>query len=307
MTPPALDADLTGLDPAGWQDRLAELGEERGHYDRLGSHHACLFVDEGRTLLVTFETMDSARRQPGARPRGLTFAAEDGWSVMTFLSDGDTWFRDPAVWRTLDRLTDDGFFEDFDRVLFFGAGSAGHAACAMSVAAPGARVLAVRPQATLAPTIAGWDRRHLAARRRDFASRYGYAPDMIDAALSVHLVVDPVVALDAVHAAMFTRPHVTVHRCANAGPRTEAALDTLGLTPALIRTAMDGTLTPAAFGRLWRARRDSAAYLRLLLRRLENDGRTDLVRRLCLHGAGTPHAALFAERLAALSATEAAE
>lgn len=302
MALPDVTSDLSGLDPEDWIARLDEIGEEHGHFERIGKVHAGLFVDAGRSLLVTFETMEGARRQPGARPLGLDLSDRHGWSLMAFLSDGDTWFRDRAVWGTFDRLIDDGFFEDFDRVLFFGAGACGYAACAQSVAAPGARVLAIRPQATLTPAIAGWDRRQTAARRRDFTSRYGFAPDMIEATQSVDIIVDPVIALDAVHAALFARPNVRVHRAALAGPRTEVALDTLGLTERLIEAAMEGTLTPATFGRLWRARRESPAYLRALLKRLEAEGRTAMVRRLCKHGLTTRDSALFTRKLAELDA-----
>jgi hypothetical protein len=42
---------------------------------------------------------------------------------------------------------DDGFFDEFEQVIFYGSGSSGYAAAAFSVAAPGATVIAVQPQA----------------------------------------------------------------------------------------------------------------------------------------------------------------
>lgn len=307
MTLPAPLPDLRNLDPGEWQAALDVLGEDHGYFDPVGPRHASLFLDLDRTLLVTFETMDEARRHPFARPRGLDIAAETGWSLLAFLSDGDTWFRDPAVWGTFDRLSDDGFFEDFDRVLFFGIGACGYAAAALSVAAPGARVLLLRPQATLTPAVAGWDRRFPAARKLDFTSRYGYAPDMIDAAESVDLVVDPRVIPDAIHAALFTRNNVTVHRAPWAGGRLESLFDQMDLTRQLIASAMEGELDPARFGRMWRARRDSAPYLRGLIKRLEAQGRPALARRVCIHGAGTTDGAGFARKLEELRAPAAAE
>lgn len=307
MTLPDLTADLSGLDADAWFDRIDALGEEHGHFERIGRHHSSLFIDAGRDLLVTFETVEAARRMPGAQPRGLDLAARHGWSLMAFLSEGETWFRDRAVWGTFDRLTDDGFFEDFGRVLFFGAGPSGYAAASLSVAAPGARVLLFRPQATLTPAIAGWDKRFPESRRRDFTSRYGYGPDMIDAARRVDIVADPMIAPDAIHAALYTRPNVTVHRAAWAGPRTEAAFDAMGLTPDLIAAAMAGDLSPASFGRLWRARRQNPAYLRILLKKLEVANRPGLIRHLCAHGLTTRDAALFERKLAEMRVTEAAE
>lgn len=307
MTLPSPLPDLRNLDLGDWQAALDSLGEEHGYFDPVGPRHASLFLDLDRTLLVTFETMDEARSRPFARPRGPDISAARGWSSLSFLSDGDTWFRDPAVWGTFDRLSDDGFFEDFERVLFFGIGSCGYAAAALSVAAPGARVLAIRPQATLDPAIAGWDRRFPATRRLDFTSRYGYAPDMIDAAERLDLILDPHVVPDAIHASLFTRSNVTMHRASWAGGRPESLLDQMGVTDQLIDAAMAGTLDPATFGRLWRARRDSPAYLRGLVKRLEARGRTSLARRVCAHGVTTPDGTRFARKLEELRALEAAE
>lgn len=307
MTLPDPLPDLSPLAPEDWQAALDRLGEEHGYFEPAGPGHASLFLDLERVLLVTFESMEEARRRPGARPRGLDLAARRGWSLLAFLSEGDTWFRDPAVWGTFDRLSDDGFFEDFERVLFFGIGPGGYAAAALSVAAPGARVLAIRPQATLTPRIAGWDRRFMAARRLDFTSRYGYAPDMTDAAEKVDLVVDPRVAADAIHAALFTRDNVTLHRATGAGGRLDLVLDQMELTETLIEVAMEGRLGPAAFGRLWRARRGNPAYLRGLVKRLEARGRTGLALRVCRHGLGTAEPAGFARRIEELAATAAAQ
>ena len=115
-------------------------------------------------------------------PLGAEHRAAGGWSHLCLIAEGDTWFRDPAVYAYFDRLVDDAFFEDFDHVLFYGAGMAGYAACAYSVAAPGAQVLALNPRATLDPAAGRWDDRDRAARRLDFTSRYGYAPDMLEGA-----------------------------------------------------------------------------------------------------------------------------
>jgi hypothetical protein len=302
---PALDDDLDDLALPDWLDRLAAIGDEHGYFERLGDAHACLFLDLSRTLLVTFETMEGARRLPDARPRALDLAIAEGWSAMAFLSDGETWFRDPAVWGTFDRLIDDGFFEDFDRVLFWGAGSGGYAACAYAVAAPGAQVLAYRPQATLAPSVAGWDRRFVADRRRDFTSRYGYAPDMIEGAGAVHVVHDPGQPMDAMHAALFGRENVRHYRVPTGGTRIDQMFDAMGIGRLIMQQAMAGSLNAVTFAQAWRARRTSVAYLRQLLRRLDADGRTGLIRSLCKHGLTTRDAPTFARRLAELEQSAA--
>jgi hypothetical protein len=297
---PDIDIDLADLAPADWLSALDDLGEEHGYFQHLGPSHHALFIDAGPSLLVTFESLEAARRNPGAAPRGLDFVTRNGWSLLAFLSDGDTWFRDPAVYGTFDRLVDDGFFEEFANVLFLGEGACGYAACAYSVAAPGARVLALRPQATLDPEVAGWDRRYLSARRRDFRSRYGFAPDMLDGASQAHVLYDPQHTPDAIHAALFRRTNVALLPCAHTGARLESLLDVMQVTAPLVDSAMTGDLDRASFARLWRARRGNPAYLRNLLRRAEQAGRPALAAKVARHGCTTRDVNWFTRKLAEL-------
>ncbi|MGL6212002.1 MAG: hypothetical protein ACRC14_19420, partial [Paracoccaceae bacterium] len=156
------------LSGEAWFSRLDAMGEDSGYFETIGPRHWSLFMDESTTLLVSFETVETARAREAEMPLGQTLAAKHGWSSLTLLADGETWFRDPAVYGYFDRLVDDAFFEDFDRVLFYGAGMGGYAAAAFSVTAPGATVLLINPRATLDPNAARWDQRHLGARKLDF-------------------------------------------------------------------------------------------------------------------------------------------
>ena len=253
-------------------DRLAALdalGEDKGYFEPLGERHWALFVDEGPNLLVSFTTLEDIPALDGDEmPACRRVSMASGWSQLCLIADGDTWYRDPRVYRFFDRLIDEGFFEDFDRVTFFGAGMGGYAACAFSVAAPGASVLAIRPVATLDPSIAGWDKRHLAARRLDFRSRFGYGPDMIEGAAHVTVIHDPEVDEDAMHAALYHKRFVTRLACRHLGPMPEAALAEMGLLEPLLAAAGEGRLTPALWARLWRARRGNPNWLRNMLVRL---------------------------------------
>ena len=113
-------------------------------------------MDAGTNLLVTFEDAEYIRKfNNGSAPRGFHYAQQEGWSHLAIIAKSESWFRDPAIYRYFDRLIDDGFFEDFYNVLFYGTHGGTYAAAAYSVAAPGCTVLALRPQATLDPRIAG--------------------------------------------------------------------------------------------------------------------------------------------------------
>jgi len=291
-------------DRASWLEAIEEIGEEAGYFQAAGSRHWAFFSDESPVLLVTFETVADIRRRPDGLPMGYTLARERGWSTLCLIADGDTWYRDSGVYRYFDRQVDDAFFEDFDRVVFYGAGMGAYAACAFSVAAPGATVLALNPVATLDPARAGWDSRHARNRRLTFTDRYGYAPDMTEGAGDVFVVFDPAEPLDAMHAALFDRPHVTALRARRIGGAVEPALEEMRILAPLVTASGEGKLDAALFHRLFRKRRSSGPYLDRLMDRLEKTGRftlAALAARSVLSRAGSPRLEQRLAQLAALS------
>jgi len=265
-----------------WFSRLEALGAESGYFQRLGKRHSAFFLDQSPTLLVTFETVRSIREnQPGQMPLGHQVAKGRDWSHLCLIADGDTWYRDAAVYGYFDRLVDEAFFEDFDQVVFFGAGMAGYAAAAYSVTAPGATVIAVQPQATLDPRVAGWDPRWPEMRRTSFTDRYGFAPDMTEGAGQVFVLFDPEQVLDAMHAALFTKPFVTQLRCRGLGRDIAVSLDEMHILPSMLAAACSGAFDARMFSIFYRARRNYRPYLRSLLTNLDRDGRAYLSALLC--------------------------
>lgn len=272
------DTPLSDLNWAEWIDKVDDQIVENGFVEYLGSKHLAAFVTGKPILLVTFESLDQVQSLSGSgQPVGWHLAKALGWSHMALISDGNTWFRDPRVFGFFDRLVDDGFFEGYDQVLFYGAGAAGYAAAAFSVASPGARVLCVQPQATLDSRVAEWDDRFLHMRRTSFGQRYGYAPDMLDAAEEAFLLYDPDIRLDAMHAALFTRPNVTKYRMRHLGLEMEKSLMDMSLLLRLIAQMSAGKLNRTNLSKLFRARRKHVPYLKRVLMRLERD------ERLCLN------------------------
>lgn len=286
-----------------WLAHLEAAAEETGYLEPLGTRHHAVFTDDTPTLLVTFERADSLRATGRtALPDGLTLAQAQGWSHLGILAEGETWFRDPAVYRYFDRLVDDAFFEDFDRVVFYGAGMGGYAACAFSVVAPGATVLAITPRATLDPARAGWDTRHRAQRRLAFTDRYGYAPDMIEGAGRAFLIYDPLEREDAMHAALFARPYVTPLPARHFGAEIEPALRRMRVLDDLVAAAVEDRLSPLAFARAMRIRRNFGPYLRRLLQGAHGLGRSGLEARICRSVAARMKAPAFRKRLAEIEA-----
>ena len=115
---------------ADWAHKLDKLTEESGYFLNLGDRHSALFLDEGTTLLVSFESLTDVLATEDQLPQAAALAKSHGWSLLSIIADGETWFRDAAVYAFFDRQVDDAFFEDFDRVMFYGADMGGYAACA---------------------------------------------------------------------------------------------------------------------------------------------------------------------------------
>jgi hypothetical protein len=294
------DTSLAGMKKADWVTAVEQLCAPDGTFERLGKRHYAAFIEKSPTLLVSFETLQGIPALSSlAQPFGWEMANEHDWSSLCIMSDGDTWFREQSIYGYFDRLIDDGFFDAFEQVVFYGAGPCGYAAAAYSVASPGARVLAVQPQATLDPRVTEWDDRFTNMRRTDFTSRYGYAPDMIDAATMAYVVYDPRQQLDAMHAALFTRAHTQKLRLRHMGDAIQTDLLEMDLLAALLLAIADGSLDDIAFAKMMRARRMHPPYLRNLLATLDSDGREILAVALARNVTSRMHAPRFARRLAA--------
>src|SRR6056297_1338220 len=281
-SPNAFDTALTGLEWSPWLEAAEDMVGEDGYVERLGRRHAAIFLDQKPTLLVSFESRQSlAGLSRSEHPMGWSMVRALGWSHLCLLSDGETWFRDRTVYGYFDRLVDDGFFDEFETVIFYGEGACGYAAAAFSVAAPGAKVVALRPQATLDPRISEWDDRYKAMRRVAFDDRYGYAPDMLDAAEQAFVIYDPEIALDAMHAALFTRANVTQFRLRFMGTRLQQSLLGMDVLLRILAQVSAGRLTRRSLAQMMRARRTHVPYLKRVLARLEHEKRLFLVALWC--------------------------
>jgi len=275
---PAAPAGPAGA--AGWAALARELAGPDGFFTS-GGRHSFLFVPRGGTLVVTFDNLDIAmEKRADRRPWGHAFIERQGWSMLGVMARGWTWYRDPWVAAEFDRLAGAGFFARFARVVFYGASMGGYAAAAFSPAAPGADVVAISPQSTLDPRLVPWETRYRTAAGQDFGGPYGDAAAVSAAAGRVILLYDPMEPLDARHADRFTHANVLRLRCPLLGHRLGTSLQQMGILNALVVAALDGSLTPAAFRRALRARKDFPRYLRELHARALARGRRGLARRV---------------------------
>jgi hypothetical protein len=301
------DPDLSDLPKGEWLSELAAVAQENGFFRSLGSKHFSAFVQRGDTLVVTFETIEGMRSlSPRAEPMGWKLVREQGWSHLCIASNGDTWFRDTHVYGQFDQLIDDGFFDQFETIVFYGAGPGGYAAAAFSVAAPGSQVVMIQPQATLDPRVTEWDTRFPHMRRTEFTSRYAYAPDMLDACEKSFVLFDPTEHLDGMHAALFIQAGATPLAMRNAGNELQTALMRMKILFPLLTKAADHTLNRETFAKMYRARRKNRTYLRRLLFILDAKGRDELTYLLLKNVSSRMRAPLFSRRLAKLEKKRAA-
>ncbi len=251
----------------------ADAGAD-GFYERIDPQHSAQFTDGADTLLVVFEQTTALLRS-GRRMLPLARGVQNrtDCAQLTLVADRPTWFRSERVFAFFDGLIDDGFFDGFERVVFYGAGAQGYAAAAFSVCAPGAEVLLLQPQATLTPLLAGWDRRFAGTRRVDFSHRYGFAPAMMETAGRGLVLYDPGVAEDAMHASLFHQPRTDLVRVRHLGPEVEARLDAMGLLAPLLDLAVSGQATVQAVATLLRKRRTHSTHQNRVLSILERGRR----------------------------------
>ena len=297
-----IDPGLDTLEGDSWHERLDEICEEHGHVDSLTDNITAYFIDAGKTLLVSFETLGNIKRLNSQNePRGLSFAKHHGWSSLNIVADDDTWFREQRMYRYFDRLTDDEFFDDFDTVIFYGVGSCGYAACAFSVAAPNAKVLAIRPQATLSADLAGWDRRFITNRKDDFNGRYGYAPKMLEAANAAFIVYDPLHTQDSGHASLFRRSNVALLPIRGAGERVENMLSHYKIVETMLIEIADNSFNPNRFSDLIRAERGGAWHLQRVVALARFYGHNQIAANVCACAVENNFGQYFKRTLARLA------
>lgn len=301
-SPNGFDTPMLGLSKAAWLKQLKHVAQEHGQFQHVGRNHCATLIEDKPVLLVTFETIEGIQgRGDTGQPLGWELVRELGWSHLCILSNGDTWCRDAAVQDYFDKLNDDGFFERFEEVVFYGSGSCGYAAAAFSVASPDAQVVVVQPQATLSTRWAGWDDRFPKARKLNFEGRYGYAPAMVAAADRCFVIFDPKERLDATHAMLFDRENSTLLPTPNLGDSIEADLLEMQILYRVLVKAGAGTLSRSAFFKLYRARRSHLPYLNRLLELVSQKQRPFVSALLCANVARRLKAARFLRHLNGLA------
>lgn len=301
---------MSRLDKATRLNKLAEIGRHHGFFRKLSSAHSVLHVEEGSTLVVSFDTIERVvTHDADGRPQGFTLVENAQCSLLSIMGARRSWFRDPALYGFFDELTDCGFFDQFDRVLFMGVGPmCGYGALAYSVASPGAHVLAINPAATLDRSGAPFERRYKHSWALDFTARYGYAPLMAEAAAQVTVIYDPTDTMSAAHAALFDGSNTTRHKLRHGGMAIGAMLQASGGLPKLALHAANAPISTEVFARYARpARRRFLPYVGRLMGAADQLGHPKLALAAARYGSEMSGDESFADAVALLSERQVAQ
>lgn len=287
-----------------WKFRQsARAARDAGGWARFMGRQVAVYVPRGTSLLVSFDTM-GARDLPAPRmPWAHSFAEKAGYSHLGVMMNGDDdWFRRRALFDFFDERRDIGFFDQFQRVVFYGSSMGGFAATTFCAAAPGCHVVAFSPQSTLMPARVPFERRYDAACGRGNWDdpRYCDAATALQLADSATLFVDPYHAIDARHLARLPGPRVTLRPCAFMGHRIPMLLSGLKGFSKIMRHAVDGTLDTARWHGFLAARHKTPAYHRQLARIALNRGHPVLAGRVLAHAERLPRPVSFPKLEAAL-------
>ena len=265
-----------------WPTIARALAGTQGFFSQGPQGHSFLFMPrDPKVLVVTFDNLDIAmNKRADRRPWGYDFIEKQGWSMLGVLAGGWTWYREPWVSQQFDKLREEGFFDQFDRVVFYGASMGGYAAAAFSAACPGADVVIISPQSTLDRRLVPFETRYHTAWGYDYSGPYGDAAEVSKSARRVTILFDPYEPLDAGHVARFTGENVVKLRCPLMGHRLGSSLSQMGLLSRTILRALSSQLDPVAFYADLRARHAFPRYQKELFRKTLQRNRPDLARRV---------------------------
>lgn len=286
---------------AEWLALLGRIGRDHGAFNRIGREHHALFVDEGDTLLVSFDEAGRVHRDAlDGMPDGFALVRRREWSLLSILADGDTWFRDPAIAAFLTALVRSGVLSGYRRILLTGLGPmCGHAASTYARLLPGATVLISNPVASLSHRIAPFERRFGAARRGPVEHAFGRGPEGLQHSRRAVVLFDPMAPSDAAHAALYRAENIEWVGLPHSATVLEDALRSSRTFVDLMSQLAKGPLSPAALRDLVRpALRSHPDYLERLVDRALSRGQDRRAALIAAVGQQTTDDPRF-ERLAA--------
>ncbi len=247
-----------------------------------GKDNALMFAPKSKRLVVVFDNISSAQEQGARWPWGFKVLYEQmGCSVLGVMGAQRNWFRDGFVHDSFEGLRDNGFFAQFDEVLFYGTSMGGFGALTYQRCAPGAHVLAIAPQSTMNALLIPGEDRWRWTQKLSWDTRFHDAAGQLGTAGQVTIIADPYFKPDHDQVVRLLADNVRWLHTPFMGHQLPNAFVTMGILKDLLFAAAEGRLTPELFYRLFRARRDLPRFQHDLLMQAEARGKIRSAIRIC--------------------------
>lgn len=244
-----------------WYGEIFPAAPADGWYQKIGEHAASFVERDKQQLVVSFDNLsDAGYPYPDIEPWASKFVRENGWSHLGIYSRGPSWYRDRRLITLLERLSQDGFFQQFDNVALIGTSMGGFAALTFSSLCPGATVVALSPQSTLNEALVPWENRFRKGRARDWTLPFSDASEQLAQLGRAYLLYDPFFTRDKKHIMRMPQDRLIHLRGFGFGHKSAVVLRRMGLLKSFMKGAITNSLDTAEFYRAIRARKDLYIY-----------------------------------------------
>lgn len=253
-------------DPAPpWFVELYPGGDGAGFLQKLERHSVLFHQRSAAKLVVSFDNIANANDLSFARePWGWKFFRDEGRSHMGVFARTKAWYRDPEIISYFQNCAAEGFFEQFDHVVFAGASMGGFGALTFSELVPGAHVIAFNPQTTLDERLVPWETRYRFGQVQDWDLPLGDAARTVKKAGKAYVFYDPFFDLDRQQVTRLQGDNVLLLKTWFSNHFAAPMLRKLDILKPVMLKAMDGTLTADEFYRMMRARRRLPMVMRAI-------------------------------------------
>jgi hypothetical protein len=281
LPPYAADDDAPAAPPSDdmfSRQRALCAATKGAFFLELPNHVLTYLPGQGQRLVVSWDNLAAFRDGGDLRePWGQTFLQAQGWDVMGVMIKRKDWYRDADLIAALESLRDDGFFRRFPAVSMYGSSMGAFAALAFAPLAPGCTVLAFAPQTSLDPAVVPFEARYPAALRiTDWSLPYSDAAAGAPSAARAYVAYDPHEREDRLHVDRLQGPNIIRLPMRHMGHKLPPALMKMKALKPVSLAALAGDLTPAAFARTLRARREAMPWVIDLLNRAGERGHARL-------------------------------
>ncbi|MDX1744056.1 MAG: glycosyltransferase family 2 protein, partial [Ruegeria sp.] len=192
------------------------------------------------------------------------FFRDAGWSHMGVFARTKSWYRDPEIITYFQNRAADGFFKQFDQVVFAGASMGGFGALTFSGLVPGANVVAFNPQTSLDERLVPWETRYRFGQVQDWDLPLGDAAQTVKRAGKAYVFYDPFFDLDRRQVTRLQGDNVVLLKTWFSNHFAAPMLRKLDILKPVMLRAMDGSLEPGEFYRMMRARRNLPMVMRAI-------------------------------------------